>query len=224
MAESLSVEVDDKAFLAAMKGLERSIPFALSYAINQTAKVAVKDLRTDAKKTFTIRGNQWVPKGLQMRGATKHTLTAEVGSVDPFMEQHIDGGTKKAQSGRMGIPLTGKGRARARKRSVTLPKDWPRALAAKDPDVFVGTAGKLYKGGKKKRRKNRALNTSRAGGTYAVWRRMPKHRLRMVYAFKEQVSIPARWQLQRIVKQAVDANWPTQVERAIKYAIDHARK
>lgn len=40
MAESLRVEVDDKAFLAAMKGLERSIPFALSYAINQTATLS----------------------------------------------------------------------------------------------------------------------------------------------------------------------------------------
>lgn len=221
----VSVEVDTKQLEAAMADLERSTPFAMSLALNKVAQAAVKDMRQSAKKTFILR-NTWVSKGIRMNASTRSHLQAEVGTVDQFMVPQVEGGEKRGKNGgNVAIPLVGKGRGRVRKRALTMPEDWPQALAARDKDVFVGTAGRKKKAGTRKRRKNpNAINATTGGGVYAVWRRMPKHRLKMVYAFQQQVTIPQRWKMYDIVKESVDRNWQNAISAAAKYAIDHTRK
>jgi len=227
MAINVDIEVDTHAFDGQMKGFVKQVPFAFSLAINRTARDAVADLKKAVRHDLTIRGNQWVPKGLQMRASNKQTLTAHVGSVDDFMVKQVEGGTKKGKGGgKMGVPLIGKGRARARKRAITAPDAWPSGLAANDPDVFIGTAGRK-RGTKKYKNKHKYLfdkNGRVGGGTYAVWRRMPKHKLRMVYRFDEAVEIKDRWQMEKYVRESVSRNYLTHVTKAIEHAKATAKR
>lgn len=226
----LTVEVDTRIFDREMREYAKQAPFAQSLALNRTAKDAVADLRKAVKGDLTIRGNQWVPKGLQMRASNKKNLEARVGSVDDFMVKQIEGGMKKSKGGgKLAVPLIGKGRGRPRKRAITPPDKWPSGLAANDPDVFIGTAGRKrsVKPGKKYKAKKRYFqgdgNGRVGGGTYAVWRRMPKRKLRMVYRFDEKIEIKDRFEMGKYVRESVDRNYIKHVEAAIKYAIKTAR-
>lgn len=224
----IKVEVDTKLFDGQMKGFVKQVPFALSRSLNKTAQKTVPDLRASAKKDMTIRG-PWVTKGVQMRASTKTNLVAEVGSVDPYMVKQVEGGTKTAQGGNLAIPLKGAGRARPRKKSITPPETWPKNLAASDPDVFVGFAGYKQKLGKINKRRGKRYNKIKTfndseSGTFAVWRRKPKHKLKMVYAFKKQVEVEGRWDIEKIVAASVKEYWPEEVRKAIEYAKATAKR
>lgn len=222
----VNVKVDTKLFDGQMKGFVKQVPFALSRSLNMTAKAALPDLKKSVKHDLIVR-SPWVPKGIQMRASTKTSLEASVGSVDDFMVKQVEGGTKQAQSGKLAIPLVGQGRGRARKKSITAPDNWPGALAKSDPDVFVGAAGYRGKGAKKRKSKryNKIKTFSDAErGTFAVWRRRPKHKLRMVYAFKKQVEVQGRWDVESIVAASVKEHWPEEVKKAIEYAKATARR
>lgn len=222
---SASIELDVGIFERRMNEFQRQIPFAVSKALNMTAKAGVPDTRKDLRKSrdFTIR-SPWVPQGIQMRASNKKMLVAQIGSVDEFMVRQVEGGTKiDKDGGNLAIPLVGKGRARSRLRKTTPQSMWPSQLPQNDPNVFIGTAG-YKKGAKTRHRKTKKYNKIRTfnqagGGTFAVWRRLPKHRLKMVYAFRKQVEVKGRWDIHSVVEASVKQHWPAEAEKAIAYAI-----
>ncbi len=223
MGVSVQVNLDD--FSKGMSGFEKDIPYAISRALNFMAKQdAVPDLKGSLNQTFTIR-NAWTAKGIRFTPSNKQRLEVHVGSRDEYMARQVEGGTKAPHSGtHVAIPLVGRRRARPQKKSITRPNHWPQALADGDGDVFVGTAGrKRNKKGKKYKALARYFtgdgNGRVGGGTYAVWRRMPKHRLKMVYAFATEVPVEERWEMEKLVRESVRDNWDRQARNAINAAI-----
>jgi hypothetical protein len=221
MGVSVQVNLDD--FSKGMSGFEKDIPYAISRALNFMAKQdAVPDLKGSLNQTFTIR-NAWTAKGIRFTPSNKQRLEVHVGSRDEYMARQVEGGTKTPHSGtHVAIPLVGRRRARPQKKSITRPDHWPQALADGDGDVFVGTAGRR-RGASTKKRKRKYSEGSRSNidgrGTYAVWRRLPKHKLKMVYAFATEVPVEERWEMGQLVKESVAANWERHAAAAINSAI-----
>ena len=221
MAEIIT---DTDLFTKKMKGFIKQVPFALSKSLTNAAKFGKKDIKTDMKKEFINRGNKWALKGIQVKAANKKDLVAQVGSLDDFMVKQVEGGTKKpASGGLLAVPLVGKGRGRARKRSMTPEATWPKKLAATDPDVFIGFAGRTRGGASAGKRKRRRKTRRGGKGALAVWRRMPNDKLKMIYSLQPQVKIDAKINLHKIVERSVKAHWPEAVREAINTAIKTAR-
>ena len=154
------------------------VPFATAHALTLTAKAIQEAERKALPEHFTIRRPR-VAKGIQMRSATKRTLEAVVGSVDPFMLLQEEGGTKERHDKAMAIPLSrtagGGIRGQGGLKALT-PSLWPHAL----PKTFI------------LRSKHGPVVAQRFG-------REPKKRvagqraLRVVYGFRGRVRIKPRW-------------------------------
>lgn len=138
MAASLDFRVDFDAGLFARyldDVVAREIPFATAVALSRTVRDMRDVTQADLDRYFTIRGPR-VRRGIQMRGATKRTLTAQIGSRDAFMALHETGGFKEPTGSNktVAVPV----RARLRPTSKTPPSKWPGALLRK-PRHFLGT-------------------------------------------------------------------------------------
>ncbi|HEX2892268.1 hypothetical protein [Vineibacter terrae] len=116
---------------------ERQFPFAKAKALTKTAQDAQGDVRADLPNRFTLR-NTWVSKGIRITPAKKTALTAEVGSLEPFMARQETGGTKKARDhSRVAVPS----QARRNKRGMIPRGERPAGLRGKPRVFLMKTAG-----------------------------------------------------------------------------------
>lgn len=240
----LSVRVDTRELERRLGGFQKQIPFAISKALNETAKNATAYVRTDMQRTFTIRGS-WETKGsrtnpgVSMNVSTKRNLTAEVGTGHAYMGAHIDGGQRDGD-GLKAIP-TDKGRGStvrplrgSNDRRKLPPGKWPKGLVKpggrffmQDVGNFAGKKAGTYSG------KNRGTRTEK-GKTQArfspskrtvVFQRLTKKRypIQAVYVFDDQIKIKARWPLQKQVEKVVAAKWADNTIKALEYALRTAK-
>ncbi len=116
----------------------RQLPFAISKAMNEAAKVARRTLIEETwPKHVEVRNRHFMRQALRTKFATKHSLRVEV--YDQLgrgnLALHAKGGIKKAKSGRLAIPtkavrLTARGPATNQK-----PRNLKRAVV-KDNLIF----------------------------------------------------------------------------------------
>jgi hypothetical protein len=222
MARDFNIVIDTKIIEHGLKEFARQIPFAVSYAMNLTAKNCVEYMRSDIHRIFTIRNN-WEAMGITFKPASKRDLSVEVGSRHEYMAAQVLGGVKEAKSGgTLGIPMIGRGAPRTVLESRTPPSKWPKALIAKSGGTFIGTV------------------KTKKGPMYGVWRRVrrdvtsgkitrgkgknSRRGLRLLYELAEKVNIKARWPMDRQVEAIWAARWPANAREAIEYALRTARK
>ena len=198
------IKVNDKEFRRRMKGFEKQIPFAMSKALNATARDAVEVTKARLDDDFTIR-SRWVQKGIRANFSNKRNLVATVGSVDEFMQDQATGGTRKDGA----VPMVGRGLPRPKITSPTRRAKWPGSLLEKR-NAFIGDPFD--------------------SGVEGLWQRIMKGRgksrkagLRLLYTFEDEVQIPARWPLQDHVEEVVQERWADHTISAIQEAIDTAR-
>jgi hypothetical protein len=222
MARDFKVTVDAKLVERALKESARQIPFAISYAMNLTARNAVEYMRSDIQRIFTIRNN-WEALGITFKPASKRDLSVEIGSRHQYMAAQVLGGQKEAKDGgSVGVPMVGPGMPRSTLKSKTPPSKWPKALVARSEGTFIGTV------------------QTKKGPMYGVWRRVRRDAtsgkvtrgkgkntrlgLRLLYELAEKVNIKARWPMDRQVQAIWAARWPSNAREAVEYALRTARK
>lgn len=210
-----SVSVDSSTAQSALTDLvARQLPFALSRAVNQ----AVFDVRAreqaSHRESFTIR-RPWVLRGYKVKLARKNDrpIAARLW-LDPsrdFLAKFEEGGTKTGQRS-LAVPVTG-GPARSSIRMVT-PDRWRvRNLLLRK---HVTKTGKIQLKGQ--------YNTFvvRTGSSTLILQRT-RRAVKVVYAFKRSVPIPASLKFYFTAQQYVDAEWPRIVGQALADAVRTAR-
>ncbi len=184
----------------------KQIPFAMSLAVNMTAKDARKELQDTLPRYFTVRSPR-TKKGIRFEGSHKKRwpdISATVGSLDDYMRRQARGGTKRPGSaGYVAVPtrkLRGPGGTKK-----TTPAKWPKALIAKDEkkkvrklEIRPGSAGNL-------------LLYKRAGG-----KRNP--RFELLYVLARRAKVPRRWPMEKIVEDVVASRWPIHIKAAMERA------
>ncbi len=222
MARDFKVAVDVRPVERGLREFRRQVPFAVSYAMNLTARNAVEYMRSDIQRIFTIRNN-WEALGITFKPASKRDLSVEIGSRHHYMAAQVLGGEKEAKDGgTVGIPMVGSGLPRTTLKSKTPPSKWPKALVARSEGTFIGTV------------------QTKKGPVYGVWRRVRRDAtsgkvtrrrgkntrlgLRLLYELAEKVNIKARWPMARQVETIWAARWPTNAREAVEYALRTARK
>ena len=222
MARDFKVAIDTKPVERGLREFVRQIPFALSYAMNLTARNCVEYMRTDIQHIFTVRNN-WEALGITFKPASKHDLSVEVGSRHQYMAAQVLGGVKAAKDGgTVGIPMVGRGDPRTVLESRTPPSKWPKALVAKSEGTFIGTVqtkkGPMYGVWRRVRRDGTSGKVTRGKG------KNTRLGLRLLYELAEKVNIKARWPMDRQVEAIWAARWPTNAIEAVEYALRTARK
>ena len=173
---------------AATRGLDdfalQQVPFATAAALTDTAKDAQSGVQDSLSRRFTLRNN-WVRSGIRITPANKSTMTAVVGSLEPFMEKQETGGTKTARDhSRVAVPVE----AKRSKRDMIPKGQRPGALRGK-PKVLS------WKGS----------NILRRGSGFGILQRVGKARypLRVLYWLKRGVQIKRRFGFKATVADIV---------------------
>ena len=229
MDAGIKVTVDDSEVRRAMRGFERSIPFALAHALTKTAQAAQKQVRAELGRSVTLRSG-WVSKGIVIQPATKATLTSAVGTVDPIMATLATGGTRPEDGGKSPmVPQIGKGLPRATLATATRPAKFPGKLleipnrSTGQPDYFVGRGGGKLSAGSVYRKTGKLIARRRwhAGSGPMVRQRMP---FRLAWAHpSHKISLKKRWDLQGQVEVVVLRHWARIAAESVQYAIDRFR-
>ncbi len=154
----------------------KQFPFATARALTWTVKDAQKEVQRELPFDFTIRNNH-VKRGIRITPANKRTLRAEVGSIDDFMALQAEGGIKRPKGRRLAIPVN----ARRNKKDIIRRPHRPRSILAKK-DHFKGRT---------------------RSGREAIFKRMPGHRLSLVYMLEPSARIKPRFNLEKTVNQVV---------------------
>ena len=94
MAVELFARIDPKD-LAQFGALNGNVRIAAAIGLTKVAKEAQTALKDEAASVFHLR-NSWVPKGFRIEPATAAKLSARVGSIDLYMDRHVDGLDKDA--------------------------------------------------------------------------------------------------------------------------------
>lgn len=191
------VDID---FLPLHKALDaaarRQFPFAISKALNVTAKGAQEVIRRELPNLFTIRNN-WIQKGIRVVASTKHNLTARIGTPDGFMVLQAEGGTKTGKSAT--VPGPG---VRPTFPTLVRRSKWPRRLA--------------MQGGKRT-----PFFTTFKSGRKVMARRRGKARLpiEVLWHFPSKVQVQARFDFKDLVEGHVRAHWRKNFEEALDDAL-----
>lgn len=197
---TLRVNIDMRPIAAALKGLERQMPFATAVILTRTVQAAQKDLRAKLADDFTLRTKR-VPMGVRIERATKLHPVAAVGSVDDYMAQQVEGGRKEGHIGIgkgepvavmggefVAVPVLGSRARKTVKHRVTR-SNLPNALTANP--------------------KARAFVGRLRGGDYGIFQRVGKkrHPIRLIYNLKREVKYEKRWALLRRVQDSAKVNF-----------------
>lgn len=192
--EPLIIYFSDQAY--------RQIPFATSVALNDVAFKARKALKEDMETRFVQR-NTWTVRGLRVNKSHKTRLFAEVGSLRPYMETHVEGGLRPAYSGAgvQAVPL-----------EVRKPKT--KALGAKSK----------WPGSMLRKKRSRLVPLSR-GRALVLTKRTKKAPYVAQWILVPKVKIEKRsWPLGLIVMSTVNKHWDRAMRKAWERALKPPRK
>lgn len=202
--QAIKVEANRERFGKASAAVQRQVPFALASTLTELAKEARAEVQDDLHKTFELRG-QWVPRSIRFRPAGKRDLTAEVGTISPFLGLHATGGWRRPEPGSewLGVPVE-----------------------ARDPSSRKTTRGRWP--GRYLRRRGAVLLPSRRGdgGQTLLVRKGRKgaKRATVAYRMRRRVRISARWPLEQQVRAVVSRRFDSVFRRRLAEAIRTARR
>ncbi|GEM_PF-3526118 len=208
---SIVIELDRRQ-KEKLRELGRQAPYALSRALNRTAQESQVRVKGDLGEKFTIRG-PWTAKGIRMKPSNKRHLTAQVGSIDRYMELQETGGDKTRHVKSLSIPYG----ARKTRTQLTRRSRWPSAMLRRS-GYFIAP---LQSG----------------GDTMAVWQRFGRKRLmtrggnagkkkqpiRLMYVFDDETTVRPRLGLFDDVSDTVKRNFSRNFQWAYELAMSTAR-
>ncbi|WP_311276139.1 hypothetical protein [Methylobacterium sp. WCS2018Hpa-22] len=211
MAIELHVTLDkrDLRRLAALKGEAR---LAGAKALTFTAKDAQTLLKAQVPSTFHLR-NSWVPRGIRITPATPSSMSAEVGSIDKYMDRHVVG-AGRAKPPERGLSIRGKHDGRGRVASGGL-LIMPYGSIGQYPTHKV-VRRKLSRVDGQKKKTFQILSSS--GNQVLIVRRRSKKRkpLEVLGILRgAAVDIKQQWDMFGSVQGVVSARFGDHFERAI---------
>lgn len=171
------------------------LEFAVSKALNATARDVQDEVRRNMPGRFTIR-RDWVVRGIQVKAATKQNLEAMVYSRDDFMRLQEYGGPKDPRGNYLAIPTS---MVRRTPKDVIRKADRPKALG--DKAEVVDFEGRKYLALKKPRRG--------ANG----------QRLRFLYLLVPRASIDKRLGLNDDGRRVAGLRFGPNLQAAIEFAM-----
>jgi hypothetical protein len=102
----ISIKLEDKATQNLSQIAKRQLPFITAKSLTNTAQAAQFEVRKHIKEEFHIRKKAGgFESSIRIKPANKTNLTAQVFSMAAFASLQQVGGTKKARSGRLAIPV-----------------------------------------------------------------------------------------------------------------------
>lgn len=232
MAKALSIEVDDKAFWAGMKGLESEIPKALAGAVNKALFASRKEI-SGQWKDYLAERTPWAKRGLHVDTAKRSKLEGSVGFLDSrwFMRSQVEGESGRRKPGNKPIwqPVMGGPRSpRTDPAKPILPSRRPNV--AKNP-VRLKTPTKA---GNKRRYRGKSpymymdkkdFPRLKVSGIYyrtRIGNKAQRRRLYAAYWKQDSQNVAPRLPLQKIVNDVMARDWNNFVNHAIKNAIARA--
>lgn len=173
--------------------------FALSKALNETAKDVQNEVRQNIPKRFVLR-RQWIVQGIRTLPSTKANLEAAVYSRDDFMQLQETGGDKTPRGRYVAIPTS---MVRRTPKDVIRKADRPKNL---------GDRARIeeYKGNK-----FLALKKARKGKN--------GNQLRFLYLLIPRADIDQRLKLREDGERIAKAMFPQRLQEALEYAMRTAR-
>lgn len=222
----MQIKVDASEVLGMLNSLHKQAPFAISRALNNLAVSGQHEVQARLGTAFTLRRRVFVERTVKMlQFANKRALVAVVG-IDPerdFLAKFEEGGQKRSLTGRsLAVPIAARRgktgivvksmrvrelqlRAQHTKSGAVQLKGLHRTFAVKGPTggAILQRVGRKAKG--------RTLSEEIAAGS-----------VRVAYAFKRSVPIPASLQFYATFQRAAE-KWPQFMEAAWAQALATAR-
>jgi len=216
------IHVDAAEVLGWFASLSRQAPFALATGINDTLKLAQQRERAHLRESMTIRRPVFIDRSIKVSPfATKATLTGVI-QIDPardVLSKFEGGGEKRPLRGAsLAVPVA----VKRNKSDVIIASMRVRALQLRP---YRTNAGVVRLRGLK-----RTFTVKRAGGGLILQRvgrraqggtldvEIAGGSIRVLYAFKKSVPIPANLAFTSTVERAVANDW----DRLILAAMDRA--
>ena len=102
----INIHLEDTATKELSQIAKRQLPFITAKSLTNTAQEAQNEVRKHIREEFQIRKKSaGFESSIRIKPANKTKLTAEVFSMAAFASLQQVGGTKKAHSGRLAIPI-----------------------------------------------------------------------------------------------------------------------
>ena len=202
---SIQCSVDIPAFEAAFGQFADQIPYALSLAVNETAKDVQKAIRGHIHDEFIVRRKSWIDNSIKIKPfATKETLSATV-SISPaggndVLSKFEDGGTKVSQTGgNIAVPS-----------EDTFPDNSKVIPTAKRPRNLKGAFKVIGANGKA------FIFTTVGRGKAKIYR--------LAYSLQSSVKIPKKLGFEETAVKTVNAMWQQRWSEAWQKATSTAFK
>lgn len=220
--------------------LREQVPYALSRAINTTMLEAQAAQRAAQHDRFITRRRQWMDRSVKLKPfASKRQLTATL-SIDPpggradILTKFEDGGTKRAQSGRLAVPDAARTTPRQVVPRSRRPKAFGFRLHGTGPHATVftgakrtfmvqrpdGTGGIYQRTGARKGKRRRSA--SRLASDIAT-RKVRDLAVRTLYRFTPQATIDSRLRFEDTVVGVISARFARNLDEALERAIASGR-
>lgn len=198
-------------FVKRLERIGKQGRFAMSQAINETAKDFQKSQIRSQERAFTVRKQGFVSRSVKIKPfATKQRLEAIV-SIDPpggqrtadILSKFEQRTIKKARDGRhLAVPVE----ARRTKRGVISRGQRPKAFQ------FAKT-GAAIKG----------LKRTFILPDIGIFQRTSKRRIKLLYSFAKSVRIPAVLKFQENARKVIKRRFKSHFEKAYANALRTAR-
>ena len=219
---------------------ERHVPFALSKALNTTAFKGRDKVKGQMSERFTLRNN-WTQKGVKVqtvdkadvkraisaagRGGTgAQAMSAAIYTMDWYMRQQEEGGTRTPKSNHLWIAARNRGGLYpARKggafEGMVLKKQGPKAVGA-DLDL-------PYPSGRRSAKNKKPYATPKAfkkkNGVYIRKKRGPDRDVIKLYNLVDQANIKKRWHFEETLRAVAAAGLRNEFIKAMSAALATSR-
>ena len=216
----IEVRVESTAAGRLLATLSGQMPFAISKAINATAKDFQEEQRRGIARRFTLRRKTFVLRTVKInRGdfATKHKLEARV-QIDPrrnILAKFELGGRKRPRRGKhVAVPIA----VRRTRKGIVTRRQRPRAFHF---ERHVTARGKLQLKGE---RRTFIILRGRNPGIYQRLGGRRNSRVRLLYAFKRSVPISPDLEFISTGRRIIHERYAANLHKAIQFALRTAKR
>lgn len=219
---------DPQVFAQALKTGAQQIPFAMSNAINDTAKRIQEYQRRYMNMVFEVRRASFVNRAVKIKPFAKKTLPVAVLKVEPpggparanVITRHERGGDRRPTSGRaLSVPIE----ARRTKAGVVRKNERPRAFAFNRAYSSMRTRSEVYLGNRRTFMVRKADGSGFIAQRTGAGRTGTREGIRVLYALKTRTPVPARLQFVENARFVFDREFTSIFAMAYTRAIQTAR-
>jgi len=227
---SVRVKIDARETLKGLNGIaKQQFPFAYASALSEVAKLAQIAVRHQTKERFKLHGD-YIPRGVMVQAAKKkdvqsgfaHSAVFTSDGITSFMAWHETGGTKKPAGRALTIPGEGLKKYRYKtSRGATATRWKPKVLL----EGYAGSHAAKPKGTGKGGRGKPFIESARGSEPAKIVRRVSRkaYPLEVLYIFRPQARIKARWGFEDRVRTVVDQTFVRVFEQKWSQAIAEAK-